>query len=92
MKKVAERCGLNMDDDEYYAIYNIIKEIKLERRLEERDAIIKEKDDIIKEKDDLIKQLKDLWLKIICAELKYICVFFKSILYCKRNLLNLSFF
>lgn len=47
-KEVAEKSGLDMDDEELYAIGNVIKEIKLERRLEEKNKIIEEKDELIK--------------------------------------------
>ncbi|KKN29367.1 hypothetical protein LCGC14_0844820 [marine sediment metagenome] len=43
-----------MDDEELYAVSNMIKEIQLERKLEEKDKIIEEKDKII---ERLKKQL-----------------------------------
>ncbi|KKK94196.1 hypothetical protein LCGC14_2685270, partial [marine sediment metagenome] len=48
----------DMDDEELYAVGNMIKEIKLERKLEEKDNIIEKKDNIIEEKDKIIKRLK----------------------------------
>ena len=39
-KEVAEKSGIDMDDDELYAVGNMIKEIQLERKLEEKDKII----------------------------------------------------
>jgi hypothetical protein len=47
-KEVAQKSGIDMDDEELYAVGNMIKEIKLERKLEEKDKIIEEKDKIIK--------------------------------------------
>ncbi len=47
-KEVAQKSGIDMDDEELYAVGNMIKEIKLERKLEEKDNIIEEKDKIIK--------------------------------------------
>ncbi|MCP6719103.1 MAG: hypothetical protein KJI71_02610 [Patescibacteria group bacterium] len=47
-KEVAQKSGIDMDDEELYAVGNMIKEIKLERKLEEKDKIIEERDKIIK--------------------------------------------
>jgi len=47
-KEVAQKSGIDMDDEELYAVGNMIKEIKLERKLEEKDNIIEKKDKIIK--------------------------------------------
>ena len=47
-KEVAQKSGIDMDDEELYAVGNMIKEIKLERKLEEKDKTIEEKDKIIK--------------------------------------------
>ncbi len=47
-KEVAQKSGIDMDDEELYAVGNMINEIKLERKLEEKDNIIEEKDKIIK--------------------------------------------
>jgi len=57
-KEVAQKSGIDMDDEELYAVGNMIKEIKLERKLEEKDNIIEEKDKIIEEKEKIIKRLK----------------------------------
>jgi len=57
-KEVAQKSGIDMDDEELYAVGNMIKEIKLERKLEEKDKIIEEKDNILEEKDKIIKHLK----------------------------------
>jgi len=57
-KEVAQKSGIDMDDEELYAVGNMIKEIKLERKLEEKDNIIEKKDNIIEEKDKIIKRLK----------------------------------
>ena len=55
-KEVAQKSGIDMDDEELYAVGNMIKEIKLERKLEEKDKIIEEKDKIIEEKDKAIEE------------------------------------
>ncbi len=47
-KEVAQKSGIDMDDEELYAVGNMIKEIKLERKLEEKDKTIEENDKIIK--------------------------------------------
>ncbi len=47
-KEVAQKSGIDMDDEELYAVGNMIKEIKLERKLEEKDKTIEEKDKTIK--------------------------------------------
>ena len=57
-KEVAQESGIDMNDEELYAVGNMIKEIKLERKLEEKDKIIEDKDEIIEEKDEIIKRLK----------------------------------
>ena len=54
-KEVAEKSGIDMDDDELYAVGNMINEIKLERELEEKDKALKEKDKIIKQLKEQIK-------------------------------------
>jgi len=46
-KELAKKSGLDMDDEELYAVGNIIKEIQLERKLEEEDQLIEEKDQLI---------------------------------------------
>ena len=58
-KEVAKESGIDMDDEELYAVGNMINEIKLERELEEKDKALKEKDKALKEKDKIIKQLKE---------------------------------
>ncbi len=40
-KEVAQKSGIDMDDEELYAVGNMINEIKLERKLEDKDKIIK---------------------------------------------------
>ena len=57
-KEIAQKSGLDMDDEELYAVGNMINEIKLERKLEKKDKIIEEKDKIIEEKDKIIQRLK----------------------------------
>ena len=58
-KEIAKKSGIEMDDEELYAVGNMIKEIQLERKVEEKDRIIEEKDRIIEEKDKIIKRLKE---------------------------------
>jgi len=58
-KEVAKESGIDMDDEELYAVGNMINEIKLERELEEKDKALKEKDKALEEKDKIIKQLKE---------------------------------
>ncbi len=53
-KEVAQKSGIDMDDEELYAVGNMIKEIQLERKLEEKDKIIEDKNKII---EHLKKQL-----------------------------------
>jgi len=57
-KEVAQKSGIDMDDEELYAVGNMINEIKLERKLEEKDKIIEDKDKTIEDKDKIIKRLK----------------------------------
>ena len=49
-KEVAKESGIDMDDEELYAVGNMINEIKLERELEEKDKIIKQLKEQIKSK------------------------------------------
>ncbi len=58
-KEVAKESGIDMDDEELYAVGNMINEIKLERELEEKDKALEEKDKALEEKDKIIKQLKE---------------------------------
>ena len=55
-KEIAQESGIDMDDEELYAVGNMIKEIKLERKLEEKDKTIEEKDKTIEEKDKTIEE------------------------------------
>ncbi len=58
-KEVAKESGIDMDDEELYAVGNMINEIKLERELEEKDKALEEKNKALEEKDKIIKQLKE---------------------------------
>ncbi len=58
-KEVAKESGIDMDDEELYAVGNMINEIKLERELEEKDKALEEKDKALEKKDKIIKQLKE---------------------------------
>ena len=55
-KELAEKSGIEMDDEDLYAVGNMIKEIQLERKLEEKDKVIEEKDKTIEEKDKTIEE------------------------------------
>ena len=55
-KEVAQKSGIDMDDEELYAVGNMINEIKLERKLEEKDKILKEKDRALEEKDKALEE------------------------------------
>ncbi len=64
-KKVAEESGIDSEREELLGVDNIFKAVDLERRLEEKEDVIREKDkqlkvkeDEIKEKEKEIKQLK----------------------------------
>ncbi len=54
-KEVASKSNVDLDDEELYAVGNMIKEIKLEHELEEKDKIIEEKE---REIERLKAQLK----------------------------------
>jgi len=58
-KEVAKVSGIDMDDEELYAVGNMINEIKLERELEEKDKALEENRKALEEKDKIIKQLKE---------------------------------
>jgi len=55
-KEIAEKSGIDLDDEELYAVGNMIKEIQLESVIEEKDKELEEKDKTIKEKDKTIKE------------------------------------
>ena len=57
-KEVAEKSGVDLEEEELYAVGNMIKVRKLERETEEKDKIIKEKDKIIKENKKTIEENK----------------------------------
>ncbi|KKK43982.1 hypothetical protein LCGC14_1139730 [marine sediment metagenome] len=57
-KEVAQKSGIDMDDEELYAVGNMIKEIQLERKLDEKDKTIEEKDKKLEQKDKIIERLK----------------------------------
>jgi len=61
-KEVAKESGIDMDDEELYAVGNMINEIKLERELEEKDKTLEEKDKALEERDKALKE-KDKALK-----------------------------
>ena len=54
-KEIAQKSGIDLDDEDLYAVGNMIKEIQLESIIEEKD---KEIEKIIEEKDKEIEQLK----------------------------------
>ncbi|MHA1146854.1 MAG: hypothetical protein ACTSR8_01260 [Promethearchaeota archaeon] len=55
-KEVAQKSGIDMDDEELYAVGNMIKEIQLERKLEEKEKVIEEKEKVIEEKEKVIEE------------------------------------
>jgi hypothetical protein len=55
-KEVAKESGIDMDDEELYAVGNMINEIKLERELEEKDKALEEKDEALEEKDEALRE------------------------------------
>ena len=55
-KEIAEKSGIDLDDDELYAVGNMIKEIQLESVIEEKDKELEEKDKTIEEKDKTIEE------------------------------------
>ncbi|TFG11727.1 MAG: hypothetical protein EU535_06925 [Promethearchaeota archaeon] len=58
-KERAKRSGFDMDEEELYAVGNMIRDIQLERKLEEKHRVLEEKDKVLEDKDELIKQLKE---------------------------------
>ena len=65
-KEVAKKSDIDLDDEELYSVGNMIKEIKLEEELAEKEKILEEKDKTIEEnkktieeKDKIIKRLKE---------------------------------
>ena len=55
-KEIAKKSGLDMDDEELYAVGNMIREIQLERKLEEKDNVLKEKEKAIEEKNKALEE------------------------------------
>ena len=43
-KEIAEKSDIDLDDEDLYAVGNMIKEIQLEKVIEEKDKEIEEKD------------------------------------------------
>ncbi len=58
-KEIAKKSDVDLDDEELYSVGNMIKEIKLEEELAEKDKLIEEKNKTIEEKDKIIKRLKE---------------------------------
>ena len=58
-KEIAKKSDVDLDDEELYSVGNMIKEIKLEEELAEKDKAIEEKDKAIEEKDKIIKRLQE---------------------------------
>jgi uncharacterized protein (DUF3084 family) len=59
-KKVAEESGIDSEREELLGVDNIFKAVDLERRLEEKEDVIKVKEDVIKEKEKVIKEKEDV--------------------------------
>ena len=68
-KEIAKKSDVDLDDEELYSVGNMIKEIKLEEELAERDKVIEEKDKTIEEKDKVIEE-KDKIIKRLKEQLK----------------------
>ncbi len=68
-KEVASKGNVDLDDEELYAVGNMIKEIKLERELEEKDKVIKENAKVIEENTKVIEE-KDKEIERLKAQLK----------------------
>ena len=57
-KEVAQKSGIDLNEEEFYAVGNMIKIRELERELEEKDKKLEEKDKKLDEKDKEIERLK----------------------------------
>jgi len=55
-KEIAKKSDVDLDDEELYSVGNMIKEIKLEDELAEKEKVIEEKDKAIEEKDKTIEE------------------------------------
>jgi hypothetical protein len=55
-KEIAKKSDVNLDDEELYAVGNMIKEIKLEEELAEKDKALEEKDKVIQGKDKALEE------------------------------------
>ena len=54
-KEIAKKSDVDLDDEELYSVGNMIKEIKLEEELAEKNKTIEEKDKIIKRLKEQLK-------------------------------------
>jgi len=68
-KEIAKKSDVDLDDEELYSVGNMIKEIKLEDELAEKEKVIEEKDKAIEEKDKTIEE-KDKIIKRLKEQLK----------------------
>lgn len=57
-KEIAEKSGIDLDDEDLYAVGNMIKEIQLEGVIEAKDKELKAKDKELEAKDKEIERLK----------------------------------
>jgi len=57
-KEIAEKSGIDLDDEELYAVGNMIKEIQLESVIEEKVKELEEKNKELEAKDKEIERLK----------------------------------
>lgn len=62
-KEIASKSGIDLDEEELYGVGNIIKEIKLVRRLEEKDQIIKDKEKQLEDKEKQLEEERELRLE-----------------------------
>ena len=57
-KEVSLKSGVDLDEEELYAVGNMIKVRKLEQALEEKDKALEEKDKALEEKERELQRLK----------------------------------
>ncbi len=57
-KEVAQKSGIDLDEEEFYAVGNMIKIGELERELEEKDKKLEDKNKKLEDKDKEIERLK----------------------------------
>ena len=68
-KEVALKSGVDLDEEELYAVGNMIKVRKLERELEEKEKKLEEKEKKLEEKEKKLEE-KDKEIERLKAQLK----------------------